>query len=193
MADKKQTLQTIFEKYKFDQSIATQSKTWFQQQTLLLARKRIDTNKLFTQQRVVTKLVPGKLYMFYYDPKYKNELPYYDRFPLVFPYSATKDGFMGLNMHYLSPYHRVFLMTRLMQFANNKNFDDTTKIRYSWSLISGMSRFKLAEPCIKHYLKPHVKSMFIEIPGDQWHTAMMLPVEKFVGANKMTVFGESIS
>ena len=77
MADKKQTLQTIFEKYKFDQSIATQSKTWFQQQTLLLARKRIDTNKLFTQQRVVTKLVPGKLYMFYYDPKYKNELPYY--------------------------------------------------------------------------------------------------------------------
>ena len=187
-----QNLQTIFDRYKYDQSIATKSKTWFTQQANLLMNKKINEKKLFSEQRVVSKLVPGKLYMFYYDPKYKEELPYFDTFPLVFPYSATPDGFMGLNMHYLPHFHRVQLLTRLMQFVNNKNLDENSKIRYSWELISGVSRFRDAEPCIKHYLKQHVKSTFIEIQGQDWHTAMMLPVERFVGSNKQTVWGDSL-
>jgi hypothetical protein len=99
---------------------------------------------------------------------------------------------MGLNMHYLPYFHRVQLMTRLMQYSNNKKMDETTKLKYSWELIAGVSRFKTAESCIKHYLKDNVKSMFIEVPGSDWHTAMMLPVERFVGSNKTTVWGNSI-
>lgn len=188
-----QNLQTIFEKYRQDPSIATKSKTWYEQQAKLLMNKRINKNKLFTEGQVVNRIIPGKLYMFYYDPKYKDELPYYDRFPLVFPYKFTpQDGMMGLNMHYLPYYYRVQLMTRLMQFASNKAFDENTKIRYSWGLIAGAAKFKYATPCIKHYLKEHIVSRFIEIPGDQWHTAMMLPVETFVGASKTRVWGNSV-
>ena len=187
-----QNLQQIFDKYKYDSSIATKSRNWFQQQTTLLAAKRLNEKKLFTEQRVVSKIQPGKLYMFYYDPKYKDSLPYYDRFPLVFPYKAMPEGFMGLNMHYLPYFHRVQLMTRLMQFASNTKLDETTKMRYSWEVIGGLSRFRDAEPCVKHYLRDHVQSMFIEIPGQDWHTAMMLPVERFVGANKNSVWGDSL-
>ena len=187
-----ESLQTIFEKYRYDSSISTKSKTWFQQQALLLSRKRIDAKALFREQRITSKMVPGKLYLFYYDPKHKDTLPHYDRFPLVFPYKVTKQGFMGLNMHYLPYFHRIQLMTRLMQFASNKNLDENTKLRYSWALIAGMAKFKMAEACIKHYLTDHVDSMFIEIPATDWHTALMLPVEKFVGSNKSTVWQESI-
>ena len=187
-----QDLKRLFDRYKYDQTIATKSRTWFTQQANLLMNKRLNEKKLFNEQRVTSRLTPGKLYMFYYDPKYKDELPYYDRFPLVFPYASAPDGFMGLNMHYLPHFHRVQLLTRLMQFATNKNMDENTRIKYSWNLIAGVSRFRDAEPCIKHYLKDHVQSMFIEVPGQDWHTAMMLPVERFVGSSKQAVWGHSI-
>ena len=190
----KSSLETIFEKNRFDPSIATKSKTWFQQQALLLQKKKsITPNKLFREGTLTTRIIPGKLYMFNYDPKFKDTLPYYDTFPLVFPYAKLPDGFMGLNMHYLPYFHRVQLMTRLMQFANNKNFDETTKIRYSWSLISGASKFRFAEPCIKHYLNEYLASPFLEVEAQDWHTAMMLPVERFVGSNKNKVWGDSVS
>ncbi len=187
-----ENLETIFERYKYDKSIAEKSKSWFQKQQLLLAGKRIDPKRILREETKTSRMTPGRLYMFTYDPKHKATLPYYDTFPLVFPYQQTAEGFMGLNMHYLPYFQRVQLMTRLMQFSTNKTYDENTKIKYSWSLIAGLSRFRLAESCIKHYLKDHVTSMFIEVPGDQWHTAMMLPVEKFMGSNKNRVWGDSL-
>lgn len=187
----KDDLSSIFERYRQDRSIETKSKTWFTQQTQLLGRKRVNEKKLFSEQQNVSKIIPGKLYLFYYDPKFKATLPFYDRFPLVFPFKAMKDGFLGLNMHYLPYYHRVQLMSRLMQFASSHTLDANTKLKYSWSLIDGVSKFKTAEPCIKHYLLNHVQSKFIEVPATDWHTAMMLPVERFVGSNKTNVWVDS--
>ena len=43
----------------------------------------------------------GGLYFFYYDPKTKDSLPYYDTFPLVLALERYNDGFLGLNLHYL--------------------------------------------------------------------------------------------
>ena len=40
--------------------------------------------------------VVGNMYMFFYDPKFKNDrkkLPYYDAFPLVVVVGPAKDGF----------------------------------------------------------------------------------------------------
>lgn len=187
------TLQTIFDKYKQDSSIVHKSQSWFLKQTAMLQSAVINKNRLFREGKIVNRIIPGRLYMFYYDPKHKDELPHYDRFPLVFPYKFTpQDGMMGLNMHYLPYFQRVQLMDRLMQFSSNKNFDENTRIRYSWDLISGVAKFKFAQSCIKHYLKDHIESQFIEIPPSDWHTAMMLPVETFVGANKKQVWKESI-
>ena len=35
----------------------------------------------------------GRLNMFFYDPKFKKTLPYYDTFPLVLPLERYSDGF----------------------------------------------------------------------------------------------------
>jgi hypothetical protein len=56
----------------------------------------------------------GKLNMFFYDPKFKKTLPYYDTFPLVLPLEAYSDGFLGINFHYLPIPLRLKLLYKLV-------------------------------------------------------------------------------
>src|SRR6056300_1170810 len=46
---------------------------------------------------------PGNMYHFFYDPKTKSDLPYYDKFPLIFMVDTAPKGFYGINLHYLPP------------------------------------------------------------------------------------------
>jgi hypothetical protein len=194
MATKSQ-MQDIFDKYRYDPSIVKKSKTWFEQQALLLSKKRITPQMVINNDPANVKspnsIMPGKMYMFFYDPKLKAELPYYDKFPLVFPFRRMEDGFIGLNMHYLPHRLRIMLMDRLMIFANNDKMDATTKLRYSWALIDGVAKFNLAKPCVKRYLTNHLKSQLVNVPADDWTTALMLPVERFTKASKEYVWSES--
>jgi hypothetical protein len=129
--------------------------------------------------------------MYAYDPKGKAELPYYDRFPLVFPFRKTPDGFIGLNMHYLPYPLRISLLDNLLIYRSNTRMDDMTKLKYSWQIIDGVSRFAAAKPCVKQYLSNHVRSQFRQITSKDWATAMLLPVERFVGASKAEVWADS--
>jgi len=186
------SLSDIFKRNQYDlKNVVKKSNSWYQQQALLIRQQNITSKNILKGQGLTNSIKPGNLYMFLYDAKTKDTLPYWDMFPLVFPYEKTKDGFMGLNMHYLPYQMRVQLLDRLMQFANNKRMDETTRLKYSWSLIGGVSKFKAAEPCIKQYLNSHVRSAFKLIPAQDWATAMMLPVESFVGANKNKVWQDS--
>jgi hypothetical protein len=135
----------------------------------------------------------GKMYLFNYDPKLKEILPYYDMFPLVFPIELYKDGFLGLNMHYLPPVARAQLMDALYDSINNKRFDETTQLQISYDVLRGASRYAGFKPCIKRYLFSHVRSPFLYIAPDEWDVALMLPLERFVGARKSTVQGLSLS
>jgi hypothetical protein len=129
--------------------------------------------------------------MFAYDPKGKATLPYYDRFPLVLPFRKTPDGFIGLNMHYLPYPLRITLLDNLLVFKNNSNIDETTRIKYSWAFIDGVSKYAAAKPCVKQYLTGHVRSQFRKINSNDWATAMLLPVERFVGASKQEIWADS--
>ena len=40
-----------------------------------------------------TKFIGGNMYMYFYDPKHKETLPYYDRFPLAVMVEPAKGGF----------------------------------------------------------------------------------------------------
>ena len=194
MATKPSNLLDVFEKNKYNLDDASKkSRSWFSQQVLLLRGQRITPQRVLAgdPSQLRQRISPGFLYMFAYDPKYKEELPYYDRFPLVFPYATAPGGFMGLNMHYLPYQMRVTLLDRLMTFANNDKMDETTKIKYSWQLIDGVSRYKLAQPCIKRYLNQHVMSPFRRVEASDWATAMMLPVEQFTKATREQVWTDS--
>ncbi|CAB4125511.1 DNA end protector protein [uncultured Caudovirales phage] len=186
-------LQDLFEKNKFDRNIHLKSTAWFDGQVLQLAKKRITPQQVIRNKpsNIKSSIIPGNLYMFLYDAKHKETLPYWDKFPLVFPFRATADGFYGLNLHYLPYRYRAILMDRLLMFKNNSKFDETTKLKYSWSMIAGMSKFEMAKPCVKQYLKTQVRSQFVKVDANDWTTALMLPVERFVGASKGVIWADS--
>lgn len=191
---KQNKFRDVFEKYRYDRNAVGKSRSWFTQQLNLLRAEKVTRASLMKPaeaQLVNNKITPGFMYMFVYDPKHKKTLPYYDVFPLVFPFERTKNGFLGLNMHYLPYPLRIALMDRLMAYASNKNMDEMTKIRYSWATIARTSRFNLAKPCVKEYLSGHVRSQFRKIPAEDWFTALMLPVEGFVKASPTKVWSDS--
>lgn len=143
------------------------------------------------RQRLKTSSIIGKMYFYFYDPKTKDSLPYYDRFPLVIPIEKYKDGFLGLNLHYIHPKYRINLLDKLSEVASNKNYNEQTKLRISYRYLRASSKIFEATPCIKRYLYSHVESRFLEIHADEWDIAALLPMESFVGATTSKVYAES--
>ena len=130
----------------------------------------------------------GKMNFFGYDPKHKATLPYYDRFPLIMPIEVAEGGFIGLNFHYLSIPMRVKLLNVISEYASDDNMNDKTKIRLTWNRVK---RNPLVKPTVKRYLFDHVKSPFRVIDADEMMTAVLLPVQKFVGASEGKVYSDS--
>lgn len=191
---KQQPIKDVFERNRYDLArAANKSRSWFDQQVRMLAKENLTPQKLLATNpdRLMNSIQPGHLYMFAYDPKTKDKLPYYDRFPLVFPYRKTQDGFYGLNMHYLPYQLRIALLDSLMIFKTNSRMDELTRLRYSWATIDGVAKFAAAQPCVKQYLMDHVRSQFRRVDSYDWTTAMLLPVERFVKADKQAVWAES--
>lgn len=190
----KKPMQDVFERNQYDLLTSVKRSTsWFNKQVSSLAQQNITPNQVIKgdPSQNTTTIQPGSLYMYAYDPKTKEDLPYYDRFPLVFPFRKTADGFYGLNMHYLPYDLRIYLLDALLTFKNNSRWDETTKLKYSWALIDGVSKYKAAQPCVKQYLNGHVRSQFRKVSSADWATAMLLPVERFVGASKQQVWSDS--
>jgi len=141
-------------------------------------------------RKTSTPLV-GRMYNFFYDPKGKQTLPYYDRFPLIFMVGPAAGGFYGLNLHYLPPVLRAKLMDSLYTITTNKKYDDTTRLRLSYDVLNGASKYKLFKPTFKHYLASHVRSRFINIAAAEWDIALLLPTQRFEKASTQKVYSDS--
>jgi hypothetical protein len=135
----------------------------------------------------------GSMYMFMYDPKNKSTLPYYDKFPLVFPINFYSDGFLGINLHYIPPEIRAVLMDRLYSTINNDSISENTKVQLNYEMLTGASRFKYFKPCVKRYLYSHVVSGFKYVSPLDWDKAIMLPTERFVKSTKERAWSDSMS
>lgn len=135
--------------------------------------------------------MPGKMYSFFYDPKHKKTLPYYDTFPIIFLMDIADKGFYGMNLHYLPPVLRAKMMDALYPYVSNKKFDERTRMKLSYEAMKTASKFKLFQPTIKRYLTSHVKSTFLEIPADKWEIAAFLPTARFKKASNKKVWGDS--
>lgn len=131
----------------------------------------------------------GKMYLFSYDPKHKKTLPYYDRFPLIFKVQNAPGGFNGINLHYLPLPLRARLMDALYDLASNTRYDESTRLKLSYSVLKAASRYY--KPTFKHYLTGHVKSRFLEISSTDWDTALFLPLERFEKSSKSSVWRDS--
>jgi hypothetical protein len=168
------------------------SRDWYREKAA--AVRSINTvsliNKHPDQQR--SAILPGFMYMFGYDAKHKDTLPYYDRFPLIFPFQVTADHFMGINLHYLPLQYRARLMDALYSITTNKKFDEKTRLRISYDLLNSSAKYRYFEPCVKKYLKSQLKTRFLLVPSAEWDIALFLPLERFT-VNKSKVFKDSMN
>ena len=130
----------------------------------------------------------GKMFFYKYDPKFEKKLPYWDMYPLVFPFERAKGGFYGLNLHYLPPAQRATLMDQLNRYVSNERYDASTRLEISYQVLK---RFGRAIPCVKRYLSDHVRSNTVRIDADEWEIAIFLPVERFQKRSKSYVWSQS--
>lgn len=168
-----------------------QSRDWFRQKARSL--RRVNRNQLMQEEplRLTTRFQPGAMAMFFYDPKTKQKLPYYDSFPLVIVVDAAEGGFYGLNLHYLPPTLRARFLDGLMDRLSDKKFDEKTRFAVSYQYLKSTSKLKYFKPCFKHYLTNNVRSRFAMVPAPEWEIAAFLPTADWQKGSGNQVYKDS--
>ena len=151
-----------------------QSIEWFRKKAAQLGR--VNRVSLMQEDEIDLKNRPrtapfGEMYMFFYDAKYKDTLPYYDAFPLVIIMGPALGGFYGMNLHYLPPVVRAKALDAL--------------------LGEGEVPGKFIKPTIHRYLTKQVRSRFALVDKPEWEIATFLPTADFRGAATSTVYRDS--
>lgn len=173
------------------------SKEWFRD----MAKKiKLNRNKLLSDKTSLkNRMALGSMYMFFYDSKMwaegkQKQLPYYDKFPLIFYLGPSKqhpDLRLGMNLHYLPLKLRARLMDALYEVTNNNRFDDTTKLKITYGILKSAAKFKLFKPTIKSYHKNFFRSRFLKVHSTEWDMALFLPTADWQGARQATVWADS--
>jgi len=168
-----------------------QSRDWFRKKATQLGN--VNRNALMREDPVTirNRTIIGGMFMFFYDPKGKDTLPYYDSFPLVVVIGPADGGFLGLNLHYLPPILRAKFLDALLDYTNNKRYDKSTRFRLSYNLLKRAAKMKYFKPCVKHYLNEHVRSRFAKVPAPEWEIATFLPTADFQKSSRNKVYSDS--
>jgi len=125
----------------------------------------------------------GELFAYYYNPKHRETLPYYDRFPLIMliGIDSNKKTFLGLNFHYLNPKWRAVLLDRVSAKV-------TSGAIINWNKIA---KVPMILPTVKRYRFDHIVRRVIPIEEQDNELAIFLPLERFKKASKSKVWANS--
>ncbi len=134
---------------------------------------------------------PGHVYFFVYDPKGKKELSRYDIFPMCVVIRLYKDGWLGLNMHYLPPRLRAKVFDTLQRYRTNDEWDENTKLKMQWRFLMRLAKAPKLRFCVKRYLRRRKRSKFIKLHSAEWYLALFLPYERFKKQKKMTIWNQA--
>lgn len=144
--------------------------------------------------RNVKSVETGAMYFFYYDPKLKEELPYYDKFPLTLILEKYNDGFLALNLHYLPFKWRVAFLEKLVPYGTSKNkLDEVARLHITYDILEATRNLREFKPCIKRYLFDHMKSRILAVQPNEWDVALALPIQQFKKATAKEVWQDSLN
>ena len=163
---------TVFDKI-LDPATGPKSFDWYRKQVNAMTTP--GARSLINKGKATLRPKYGVMNLFGYDAKHKATLPYYDKFPLIFPIEPAKGGFIGINFHYLPFGARVAFLKQLSQYSSDKNFDNKTRYMIDW--VNNPYFRKTT----KRYLNSQVRTSFLNIPADEMAIAIFLPVARFVG------------
>ena len=162
-----------------------ESIVWFQDKVKKITR--LNRDKLFRSKKATGNYLIGNMVMYFYDPKYEKELPYYDSFPLVIIIDEKKGGFLGLNLHYLPIDLRAKFLSDLLKITTDKKFNEKTRFAVTYEYLKRTRTMRYYKPSIKRYLTKHVQNNMVIIKPEEWEIATFLPTEQFQKETKMTV------
>jgi len=206
MANKKKNFRTIIESQVRKGSAPKdtyEAREWYRQKAIRTRNLkgassqrilRIGRENQRMRPTIRGRLMLGKMFMFEYEAKHAETLPFYDEFPVVFPIDSQKDGFLGINLHYLPHIWRAVLMDNLYELRTNDLMDESTRLRLfnnGYNILKKSAKYKYFRPCVKKYLFEQVASRYMEVPPDEWEIALFLPLERFVGASRRQVWLDS--
>ncbi|QJT71302.1 DNA end protector protein [Vibrio phage vB_VcorM_GR28A] len=175
------------------------ARDWFRQRVSKdLNHNTEAVHKQFTQWKTRGKTdqgLIGRLFLFAYDAKHKDQLPVWDAWPLVFFFNATvgdgvnwgEEGVVylhGVNMHYLPPALRLKLFADLIRFKNDSALRDKTRLKLSWQVIKAMESNQLAKHAVKTYRADHIRSQLAEIPPKAWVVVIFMQLARWVKGSK---------
>lgn len=162
----------------------------------------ITTDLIRSRERMATQgylQLPGRMFTFFYNPKTKAKLPYYDITPLIITLPIEEENpsgrILGINLHYIEPELRAELIDRLLQFAYAKKGEKNPPkgvgfFRVDYSLLNAR-RFVFGIPCVRSYDPARIIGRPVLIPANEWGNAVALPYNNFVKANENRVWLES--
>lgn len=175
-----------------------ESKKWFRSKALQVSKNKLAPTRVIVEHEAVQAIKSprqiGSLFFYNYTPKTKKDLEYYDTFPIVFPIKLLKDGFLGLNLHYLPVPYRAILMDNLYGLLNSSDMTkDTTRLmKLNYSIIETKKQLYLAYPCIHRYLTKFIRSKIAFIPPNEWELALFLPLQRFQKQVESVVWKDSV-
>ena len=149
------------------------STRWYRGKITSMGGSNMTATQHIDQGNTTARPNYGMMNLFSYRPETAEKLPYYDLFPLSIPVVKHRDGFTGINFHYLSVPLRVKLLDILVEaFAD----DDKGKLDMTWRSIANL---RSVRPIVRRYKAQKVKSLFLKLTIEDMLIAALLPVQQF--------------
>lgn len=166
-----------------------ESRDWFRKK---VQRMRVNRRALMREDPIEMKpkYITGSMFMFFYDAKHRDTLPYWDSFPLVIAVGPAQKGFYGLNLHYLPIPLRAKFLDNLMDITTDKKYTENTRFDVQYNYLNRAAKMKYFKPCFKHYLTSQIEGQLAMVPAPEWEIATFLPTAQWQG-NKSRVYKDS--
>lgn len=143
--------------------------------------KGLKNNEQVEGSKPISSFTIGNLYFYLYNAKLKQTLPIWDKFPLTIPIQLFGDGFLGINLHYLSNSDRAKFLQYIL---NSSGYYSGSSIKIFQNFDS-IKKLDMIKPCIKRYLFSQIVSRILPLEPHEWAHSIWLPVEEFMYNNRM--------
>jgi len=123
-----------------------------------------------------SRIMPGQMLFYQYNPKYKDVLPQWDMFPLVFVLDLYEDGFLALNLHFVPPVARQKIFLAFLETLRSTGKDEKKRLRLNYDIAKSLINTKYFGPMIKRYLYSQFMVTPKQVPYDMWEDVLFLPI-----------------
>ena len=167
-----------------------ESLDWFRKNLRKITLREDEVSRSQGETASPSNMRTGEMFMYMYDAKYKDLLPWYDRFPLMILLEKSPKGFLGLNLHYIAPKYRAVLLEELYKYSTDEDLEEGARFKLSYELLKSVSKLKYGIPCVKRYLWAHIDSRIQRVLPEHWDVVTMLPLQRF-NTNANIVYADS--